>query len=314
MNATQAFQIYSTTANFTVFEYRRGKGYVALICDTVKVMKNILIVGAHSYIGKSFGDFLKQYPQEYGVTAIAARGLKPEPQIFQGIDAVFCAAGIAHVKETVKNRHLYFEVNRDFVVEVAKAAKMAGVKQFILLSSMSVYGLTVGCIEKGAKETPVSAYGESKLQADEQIRQLEDSQFLFTCLRPPMVYGQKCAGNYQSLRRLALMSPIFPNYANQRSMIYIGNLCEFAKGCIEKESSGLFFPQNAQYVNTSEMVALIAECHKKKICLTKAFNWVIKQAPINVVKKAFGNLIYEPVDTMDKYGFKQSIQLTEADT
>lgn len=277
-------------------------------------MKNILVVGAHSYIGKSFGDFLKQYPQEYEVTAIAARGLKPEPKIFQDIDAVFCVAGIAHVKENVKNRHLYFDVNRDFVVEVAKAAKMAGVKQFILLSSMSVYGLTVGRIEKGAKENPISAYGESKLQADEQIKRLEDNQFIFTCLRPPMVYGRNCAGNYQRLRRFALMSPIFPDYANQRSMIYIGNLCEFVKDCIEKESGGLFFPQNAQYVNTSEMVALIAECHEKKICLTKAFNWVIKQAPADVVKKAFGNLIYEPVDTIGKYGFERSIQLTEADT
>jgi len=277
-------------------------------------MKNILVVGARSYIGKSFGDFLKQYSQEYGVTAIAARGLKPEPQIFQDIDTVFCAAGIAHIKETAQNRHLYFDVNRDFVVEVAKAAKMAGVKQFILLSSMSVYGLTVGCIDKGAKENPISAYGESKLQADEQIKRLEDNQFIFTCLRPPMVYGRNCAGNYQSLRRFALMSPVFPNYANQRSMIYIGNLCEFVKDCIEKEREGLFFPQNVQYVNTSEMVALIAECHKKEIYLTKAFNWVIKQAPANIVKKVFGNLIYEPVDTVGKYGFEQSIQLTEADT
>ena len=274
-------------------------------------MKHILIAGVHSYIGDSFKTFLKQYPDHYTVTEIATKGLKPTPEMFTGIDCMFCVAGIAHVKETIENRHLYFDVNRNLVVEIAKAAKKAGVKQFILLSSMSVYGMTVGHISKNTKPKPNTAYGESKLQADEEIKKLEDDNFIFTCLRPPMVYGKNCTGNYRVLSRVAMISPIFPDYKNQRSMIYIGNLCEFIKGCIDSERGGLFFPQNVEYTNTSEMVRLISECHGKKIWLTKAFNWAVKVCSLSVAKKVFGDLTYESVDTVGKYGLKESIELTE---
>ena len=274
-------------------------------------MRHILIAGAGSYIGESFKEFLGQWPDEYEVTTLATKGLEPKPEMFEDIDAIFCVAGIAHIKETNENRHLYFDVNRDLVVRIAKAAKTAGVKQFILLSSMSVYGLEVGRITKDMEPKPITAYGESKLQADEEIKKLEDKNFIFSCLRPPMVYGKNCTGNYQALRKFALQSPIFPNYKNQRSMIYIGNLCEFVKGCIEEKKSGLFFPQNTEYTNTSEMVKSIAEAHGKKIRLTRVFNWVIKIAPMDVVKKVFGDLVYESVDTVGKYGLRESIKLTE---
>lgn len=274
-------------------------------------MKRILVAGAGSYIGESFKDFLGQWPEEYAVEVIDTLGLEPNPKLFENIDAVFCVAGIAHIKETAENRHLFFDVNRDLVVEIAKNAKAAGVKQFILLSSMSVYGLKEGIITKGMAPHPVTAYGQSKLEADEEIKKLENDHFLFTCLRPPMVYGKNCTGNYQSLRKFALKSPIFPNYKNQRSMIFIGNLCEFVKECIEEKKSGLFFPQNAEYSNTSEMVKSIADAHGKKIRLTRVFNWAIKMAPMDMVKKAFGDLVYEPVDTVGKFRFVESIELTE---
>lgn len=274
-------------------------------------MKHILIAGANSYIGESFKEFLEQYPDQYSVTEIGTKGLEPTPDQFDGIDAIFCVAGIAHIKETSENRHLYFEVNRDLVVKIAQTAKKAGVKQFILLSSMSVYGLTVGYITKDTKPNPNTACGKSKLQADEEIKKLEDSNFIFTCLRPPMVYGKNCTGNYQSLRKFALKSPVFPKYGNKRSMLYIGNLCSFVKLCIDFERRGLFFPQNADYINTSRMVQLIAEQHDKKIVLTRAFNWVIKIVPVSVVKKVFGSLTYELVDTVGDFNLEESIRLSE---
>lgn len=276
-------------------------------------MKHILIAGANSYIGESFKEFLEQYPDQYSVTEIGTKGLEPTPDLFDGIDAIFCVAGIAHIKETSENRHLYYEVNRDLVVQIALAAKLAGVKQFILLSSMSVYGLTVGHITKATKPNPNTAYGESKMQADEEIKKLEDSNFIFTCLRPPMVYGKNCTGNYQSLRKFALKSPIFPLYMNKRSMIYIGNLCQFVKDCIDFERRGLFFPQNGDYVNTSNMVGLIAQIHGKYIRLTRVFNGLINIMPMGIFKKVFGNLTYELTDTVGKYGFSESIYLTEGE-
>ena len=59
------------------------------------------------------------------------------------------------------------------------------------------------------------------------------------------------------------------------------------------------------------MVRQIAAEHGKKIRLTKVFNWAVKIAPLKVVKKVFGDLVYEKADTVDKYELKESIGLTE---
>jgi UDP-glucose 4-epimerase len=274
-------------------------------------MKNILIVGAQSYIGDSFKKYINQWSNQYRTKILATRGLKLKKEMFENIDVIFCVVGVAHIKETDKNRHMYFDINRDLVVAIAKIAKEVGVKQFVLLSSMSVYGKTVGHIKKSDVPSPNTAYGESKYQADVEIKKLEDKNFIFTCLRPPMVYGKDCTGNYQSLRKFALKSPVFPNYKNLRSMIYIENLCEFIKEVIDQEKSGLFFPQNAEYTNTSEMVRWIAEEHGKKIKLIGVFNWIIRFQKPMIIKKVFGSLTYEPVDMVETIKLKESIKDTE---
>ena len=277
-------------------------------------MKRVLITGANSYIGTSVKDYLSQEHERYHIDIKDTIGWKPATDDFIGYDVVFNVAGIAHIKETKKNRHLYYDINRDLVIQIAESAKKAGVHQFILLSSMSVYGLTVGYISKNTPENPVNAYGESKAQADEIIKKLEDDSFKVTCLRPPMVYGRGCKGNYQSLRKFALKSPLFPSYKNERSMIYIGNLCEFIKGCIDYERRGLFFPQNEEYVNTSKMVKTIADIHGKKIKLTGVFNWALKIIPIKIVRKVFGNLTYEKTDVVGKYKFVEGLVISEKDS
>lgn len=274
-------------------------------------MKRILIAGAGSYIGDCFKTYMDRYGDAYEITV----GETKDPEFlktdFSKYDAVFCVAGIAHIKETEENRPLYYRVNRDLVIELARAAKQAGVRQFVLLSSMSVYGMTVGHITKDTPPHPVNAYGDSKLQADRAIETLADENFIFTCLRPPMVYGKHCRGNYQTLRNFALRSPVFPDYDNQRSMIYIGNLCAFVKKCIDEEAGGLFFPQNAEYVRTSDMVKRIAEENGKTIRLVKLFNGILSVLPLNVVKKVFGSLTYEKCDTVSEFSFEESMKETE---
>lgn len=274
-------------------------------------MKRVLITGADSYIGDSVRDYLLEMQDQYAVDVKDTIGWNPEANDFAGYDVVFNVAGIAHIKENNKNRHLYYEINRDLVVRIAQAAKAGGVTHFVLLSSMSVYGLLEGHITKSTLPKPVSAYGKSKAEADEEIFKLEDDSFIVSCLRPPMVYGKGCKGNYQSLRRFALKSPLFPDCSNERSMIYIGNLCEFVKRIIDECKGGIFFPQNSEYVNTSEMVKVIASENAKKIAFTKIFNPFIRIAPLGIVKKVFGNLTYEKVDMVNKYSFDESIRITE---
>ncbi|MBQ8138907.1 MAG: NAD-dependent epimerase/dehydratase family protein [Lachnospiraceae bacterium] len=274
-------------------------------------MKRVLITGANSYIGDSVKHYLDTFGDLYAVDIKDTIGWNPSCEDFKGYDVVFNVAGIAHIKETKENSHLYYDINRDLAIKIAKTAKEAGIKQFILLSSMSVYGITEGFITKETPVRPTNTYGKSKAEADEAIFELQDNDFKFACLRPPMVYGKGCKGNYQSLRKFALKSPIFPDYQNRRSMVYIGNLCEFVKECIDDEKYGLYFPQNSEYMITSEMVKYIAENNDKKIRMVKCFNWLIHICGISVVKKVFGNLIYESVDMINKYSIEESIRCTE---
>src|SRR5699024_10485464 len=101
-------------------------------------MKKILITGKNSYIGGKFKEWVEQWPDEYIVDEISVRGDEWKEADFSIYDSVFHVAGIAHRKETKKNKNLYFEVNRDLVQKVAFKAKRDGVRQFIFLSSMSV--------------------------------------------------------------------------------------------------------------------------------------------------------------------------------
>lgn len=273
--------------------------------------KRILITGKDSYIGDCVKAYLENASDLYSVDCIGTIGLHPEPDIFNGYDVIFNVAGIAHIKETNENRFLYYEVNRDLAIEIAHAAKEAGAGQFILLSSMSVYGKVTGRIKKGDVPYPDSAYGESKLSADEAIEKLNSGNFKVAILRPPMVYGKDCKGNYKTLRSFAVKSPVFPDIGNQRSMIYIGNLCEFIKRVIDREESGLFFAQNVEYVNTAEMVRKVAEENGLRMHTANIFNPVIRCMPFRIARKVFGSLTYEQTDTVSKYSFEESIALSE---
>ena len=273
--------------------------------------KRILIVGAGSYIGGCAEDYLRRWPDRYEVESIRSVGLQVSPELFENYDIVYNVAGIAHKKETRENRGKLFEVNRDLAVSLAKAAKEAGVKCFIQMSSFSVYGMLTGHIDPTTIPLPNSAYGESKLQADEAIMALTDEEFRFACLRSPMVYGKGCKGNYERLRVLALKTPFFPDCGGERSMIYIGNLCEFVRRIIDEPKTGVFFPQNAEYVSVTEMVKTIAELNGKKVKTWKFMAPVVRALPFSAAKKVFGSLICDKTDTVDTFTFRRSMELTE---
>jgi UDP-glucose 4-epimerase len=237
---------------------------------------------------------------------------------FSSYDVVLHVAGIAHQKETKKNENLYYKVNRDLAFEVAQKAKTENVKQFIFLSSMSVYGLNKGVINSKTPFNPKSNYGKSKLQAEDLIIPLNKSNFKVVVLRPPMIYGKGCKGNYQRLAKLATKSPFFPDIYNKRSMIYIDNLSEIVRILIDSFVEGVFFPQNESYVCTSNMVKMIAESHGLDIRLTRLLNYPIKLLKINTLDKVFGDLVYEKSLSinMDKQirsfvDLKESVRMTE---
>ncbi len=256
-------------------------------------MKQILITGANSYIGTSLESWLAKYPGKYSVDTIDMESDSWRDKNYSSYDVVFHVAAVVHVKE--KNIEKYFKVNRDLAIEVAQKAKQEGVKQFIFPSTMGVYGVETGYITKDIMPNPKTAYAKSKLEAEKKLLILNDEKFKVAILRPPIVYGRGCKGNYLRLVKLALRMPVFPDIKNERSMIYIDNLCDFIRLIIDNFSYGIFFPQNKEYVNTTQLVKLIRKSHGKEMKTTKIFNLCIKVGLLfsKTFKKVFGTFIYD---------------------
>lgn len=263
-------------------------------------MKKVLITGANSYIGTSFEKYINEHhPKEFIIDTMDMVDGTWREKDFSGYDAVFHVAGIVHIKEKKQISHLYYEINRDLAFETAQKAKEQGVKQFVFLSSMSVYGLSHGEINNETPVNPVNAYGKSKLEAEKKLKSLAEAEFIVSIIRPPMVYGRGCKGNYQMLRKLALKLPVFPKVKNQRSMIYIDNLCEFVYAVIKDIKDGVFFPQNDELINTGKMVKTIAEANNHKIRITPVLTPFVAVGKIipgrigRLCNKAFGSCYYD---------------------
>lgn len=274
--------------------------------------KKVLITGAGSYIGESFKECAKTYyGDNFDIDELDMTIESWREKDFSEYDIVYHVAGIAHadvgnVSEEIKNK--YYEVNTDLAVETAKKAKSEGVKEFIFMSSMIIYGDSAPygkkkVIDRHTVPQPANFYGDSKLQADVAVRDLADESFKVIVLRPPMIYGQGSKGNYRTLVKLANKLPIFPDVENERSMLYIDTLCEFLCQIMLveeiKQNAIVLIPQDEKWARTSEMVKGIAAANGKKIKLLKLLKPMVVlggkiPGKIGVmVNKAFGNSCYE---------------------
>ena len=296
-----------------------------------KAEKNILITGAGSYIGESFKDYAKAHYPALVVDSIDMIDGSWKSKAFSKYDIVYHVAGLAHadvgsVDEATKEK--YYSVNTDLAVEVCKKAKAEGVKEFIFMSSMIVYGDSAPLgkqkvIDKYTVPDPANFYGDSKLQADVAVRDFASDDFKVIVLRPPMIYGKGSKGNYPMLAKLAKALPVFPDVENKRSMLYVENLCEFLCQIMSvksiKENSVVLFPQNSQWTKTGNMVKEIGDVTGKKVKLigglSKFAVFAAGKFPGKIgslVNKAFGNNCYD--NEMSSYeGLNyQNISLNES--
>ncbi|WP_034536988.1 NAD-dependent epimerase/dehydratase family protein [Carnobacterium inhibens] len=285
--------------------------------------KKILITGKNSYVGNQLAEWLNKESEKYEVIKVSVRDNKWKEIDFSIFDVVVHVAGIAHQDTKVNQEDLYYKINTDLTIELANKAKSSGVKQFIFMSSMIVYGASskIGETKVITRETipePINFYGNSKLLAEKGILPLQSDNFEIAIIRPPMIYGKGSKGNYPLLAKFAKISPVFPDIDNQRSMLYIDNLTEFIRLVIDNEEKGIYFPQNKEYVKTAEMVQVIAESTGKKFMLVKYFNSLMTNLGKHstIINKVFGSFVYdlELSDYKENYRVKdlrESIKNTE---
>lgn len=277
-------------------------------------MKKVLVTGENGYIGKQFNKWINNNESRIILEFISVREDNWKLKDFSDYDVVLHLAGIAHVSRNPKLEDLYYKINRDLTFKVAKKAKKDGVKQFIFMSSIIVYGkksigLKNGIITKNTEPVPNDFYGDSKLQAEGLLENLQSEEFNVVIIRPPMIYGPESKGNFELLKKFVPLTFVFPYIENKRSMLFIDNLSFFLKLIILNEDKGIFFPQNKEYVSTSNLVKEIANNYNKKMILTTTFNFVILRLirKVNLFEKLFGNLAYD--HSLSTY--KENYQLIE---
>lgn len=243
-------------------------------------MKRILITGATSWIGSEVAAHLATFSDGYEIERISLRGEEWKDRSWEGFDSVLHTAAVVYEGEKAGDMGgLYDEVNVALACEAALKSKAEGVPHFAFLSSFSVYGAEEGGVEEVGLRTeprPATLYGKSKLAAERALGPLAGSGFAIAVLRAPLVYGPGCErGNFPRLARLARTSPVFPDVDNRRSMLYSRSLAELVRLLAEDGRGGLFLPQDAEHVSTSEMVRLLAEAQGHGIRLSRALGAVV---------------------------------------
>lgn len=260
----------------------------------LNILNKILITGRNSYIANHFNESIND-DDHYSVDLISVRDDTWQSTSFKQYDVVIHTAALVHrsIKNTTTEQ--FDQANYQLTLALAEKAKKEGVKHFIFLSTMSVYGLNTGHITASTSLNPNTPYGQSKAKAEDALNALSSEEFVVTIIRPPMVYGPNCKGNFKALYKIANIAPIFPKVNNKRSAIFIDNLSAFIKVVIDNNLEGTLFPQNGEYLNTSEAVSLLAKASSKKVYISKLAGFginILKFSP--TIQKAFGSLTYDP--------------------
>lgn len=261
--------------------------------------KTLMITGASGFIGTNF---IEKYKEDFNIIPVCLIENRPEDLDYTGIDCILHLAALVHQMNGAP-KEKYFEVNTELTKRLANKAKEVGVGHFVFYSTVAVYG-THGSIDKeivltsNSPTKPKDAYGKSKLQAEDILRDLEDKDFIVSVIRPPMVYGDNCPGNMARLEKLVNTFPILPfgNDEFKRSLVHIDKLLEETRKIIVDRGKGIFIPKDDENVSIREIVESLAMKNGKKIHLIKIPKFILKllyKIKPRVVSSLYGSLRFE---------------------
>lgn len=274
-------------------------------------MNKILLTGSTGYIGSSF---LNQYKNEYSFVKFSLLNQKIENIDFDKINVVIHCAALVHQKIEYSYEK-YHKINVDYPVKLAKLAKEKGVKQFVFISTIAVYGEDKEKLDENTACNPITPYGKSKLEAEKQLLELNDENFLVSIIRPPMVYGKNAPGNIYSLIKLVEKLTIIPlgKIENKRTFISIQNLCHLVDEIITQQQNGIFLASDDEPLSTSNLIKLISKNLDKKVYLIKIpfFEGLLKILKPSFHKRLYGSLEVDNTLTKVKLNLKNPYSVEE---
>ena len=275
-------------------------------------MKNILVTGSNGYLGSTF---ISLNSNNYRFTSFSLLAQSLSELDFDGIDTVLHCAALVHQKKGLPIDS-YRRVNTDYPKELAMRAKKRGVKQFVFISSIAVHGENSEYVDEDTLCHPTTAYGKSKLEAEEILLAMSEDGFKISVVRIPMIYGQNAPGNIRSLSALIKILPILPlgSIHNKRTFISIQNTCHALNEVIEQRKEGVFLFSDNDSISTSDLIALLAENTKRRIYLFECslFRDMLKKFTPNLYAKLYGDLVVNSLKSQKKLNLHNPFTTREA--
>ena len=247
---------------------------------------NILITGIHGFIGSNFIRALRDKHTLYGLDIIfpcrdgvsqtfSWRDIEPTSFPFQTLpqfDAIIHLAGKAHDTKKQSAAQSYFDINTGLTQKIFDFFLESSAKKFIFFSSVKAAADSVvgDMLTEDVIPAPVGAYGESKIKAEEYIKEhLEYSttEKQVYILRPCMIHGPGNKGNLNLLYNVVKKGIPWPlgDFDNRRSFTSIDNLCYVIEGLLNQDvPTGIYHMGDDEALSTNELIAIMCEAMEKQ--------------------------------------------------
>lgn len=230
---------------------------------------NIAITGASGflggnlkpYLGENFKSILSisRNPNGENVKTYA------DSSIWESNDVFIHLAGKAHDLKNTSEESEYFEVNSELTKKLFDAFLKSNSKVFVFMSSVKAAADEVeGVLEETVNPNPITAYGKSKLEAEQYIlsHKLPENKRVYI-LRPCMIHGPNNKGNLNLLFGFVKKGFPYPfgSYKNQRSFVSVDNLCFIINELILNKNipSGIYNVADETPMSTENLVKVIGE-------------------------------------------------------
>jgi len=275
-------------------------------------MKKLLITGANGFIGNYF---CTKYTQAYDLQTFSFLKDNFESLYVEDVDVVFHLSALVH-KIGGASAEEYERVNVTQTIALAKKVKEFGVRQFVFMSTVKVYGeeSDVAYTESFTCK-PQDDYGKSKLKAEAELQKLASEDFIVSIIRTPIVYGSGVKANMKNLVNLVSKMPLLPfaNIHNKRSFVFVGNLCAMVDKIIQTQKGGIFLACDDAPLSTTRLIELIASTMRKKVCLVEVpfFASFLKWAKPAMYQRLYGSLEVDNALTKKELEFQNPYSVEE---